>query len=219
MEFIDIPTEQTTAVTDAVLCVVAAICAALAVKAGRRSDAAKGRIWTGVFGFLAVAGGLGAIAHGFAMSAKTNAILWMPLNLALGLTVALFVVGAVYDLRGFSLPRGFAPIMIVVGILFFAFTFVVPGSFLVFVAYEALAMLFALVVYINLSVRRKLPGAVLMAAGVLISIAAAAVQATGAVSFTLIWEFDHNGAFHLIQLPGLAALVLGIRKELASRRT
>ncbi len=152
------------------------------------------------------------------MGARTNEILWIPLNLALGLTVALFVIGAVYDLRGFSIPRALTPIMLAVGFVFFGVTVVIPDSFLVFVIYEAIAMLFALAVYLLLSVRGKLSGAPMMAVGVLISIAAAAVQASGAVSFTWIWEFDHNGAFHLIQIVGLVFLLIGLRKDFASRR-
>jgi hypothetical protein len=57
MEFIDIPTEQTTSVTDIVLAL-----------------------------------------------------------LALGLTVALFVAGVVYDMRGFSLPRVLLPIVLINGL-------------------------------------------------------------------------------------------------------
>lgn len=216
MQFIDMPTEQTTAATDALLFVVAALLAAVATAAGSRSDRTKGRIWGATLGLLAVASLLGAIAHGFKMSERTNDILWMPLNLALGLTVALFVVGAVYDSRGHSLPRLLAPVMLVVGVLFFVVTVVIPGSFLVFVIYEAAAMLFALILYVRLATRR-MPGAVLMAAGVLVSIVAAAVQASGALSFTLVWQFDHNGAFHLIQVVGLALLIGGVTSELKSR--
>ena len=219
MQFIDIPTEQTTAATDAVLCVVAAVLAIVVASAGSRADRTKGRIWAATFGLLAVAGALGAIAHGFQMSERTNEIIWMPLNLALGLTVALFVVGSVYDLRGFSLPRFLVPIMVAVGVVFFGITVLIPGSFMVFVIYEAVAMLFALVVYVILSVRRSMRGALLMAVGVLVSIAAAAVQASGAVYFTVIWEFDFNGAFHLIQIVGLVILAIGLTRELAARRS
>jgi hypothetical protein len=49
--------------------------------------------------------------------------------------------------------------------------------------------------------------------GLLISIAAAVIQGTGTVSFTLIWPFDHNGVFHLVQLPGLAAIAYGLTPE------
>jgi hypothetical protein len=218
MEFIDISTEQTTAATDALVAIIAAAFAVMLSVEGGRSDRTKGRIWSAALSLLAVAAALGAIAHGFQMSRRTNELLWMPLNLALGVTVALFVVGAVYDLCSFSLPRLLVPILLAVGVAFFIVTVLIPGSFLVFVVYEAIAMLFALVVYVVLAARETLRGAAMMAAGVLVSIVAAAVQATGAVRFTLIWDFDHNGAFHLIQMVGLLFLLIGLRTDLVSRR-
>ena len=193
MELIDIPTEQTTAATDALVAIIAAAFAVMLSKEGARSDRTKGRIWSATFGLLAVAAALGAIAHGFQMSGRTNELLWMPLNLALGVTVALFVVGAVYDLRSFSLPSLLVPILLAVGTAFFVVTVLIPGSFLVFVVYEAIAMLFALVVYVVLAARQTLSGAA-------------------------IWEFDHNGAFHLIQMVGLVFLLIGLRTDLVSRR-
>lgn len=219
MQFIDIPTEQTTAATDALLFLLAALFALLLFQASRESDRRKGLIWVAALALLAIASALGAIAHGFEMSARTNELIWMPLNLALGLTVALFVIGAAYDLRGFSIPRALTPIMLCVGVFFFGVTVLSPGSFLVFVIYEAAAMLFALAVYLFLSLRGTLHGAPLMALGVLISIVAAAVQTSGAVAFTWIWDFDHNGAFHLIQMVGLVFLLFGLRMDLASRRS
>ena len=54
----------------------------------------------------------------------------------------------------------------------------------------------------------------LMAAGVLVTLIAAGVQASGAVSVTLIWQFDHNGLFHLIQMVGVVLLVAGLRAAL-----
>jgi len=218
MEIIGIPTEQTTAATDALVAIIAAALAVVLFMEGGRSDPTKGRIWSAAFGLLAVAAALGAIAHGFQMSERTNELIWMPLNLVLGVTVALFVVGAVYDLRSFSLPRLLLPILLAVGVAFFVVTVLIPGSFLVFVVYETIAMLFALVVYIVLAARQTLRGAAMMAAGVLVSIVAAAVQATGTVRFTLIWDFDHNGAFHLIQMVGLVFLLIGLRTDLVSRR-
>jgi hypothetical protein len=219
VQFTDVPTEQTTAATDVLVSIIAAVFAVVLAVIGEKSDKTKGRIWSATLSLLAVASGLGAIAHGLQMSESTNEIIWMPLNLALGLTVALFVVGAVYDLRGFSIPRALTPIMLAVGAVFFGVTLIMPGSFIIFVIYEAAAMLFALVTYISLAARRTLRGAWMMTVGVFTSIIAAAVQASGTVHFTLIWEFDSNGAFHLIQIAGLVFLVAGLYADLAARRS
>ncbi len=136
--------------------------------------------------------------------------------MALGLTVAMFVVGVIYDQWGLVATRRVLPILIAVAVAFFVVTVLVPGTFLAFIVYEAAAMLFALVVYILLAVRGQLTGAAVMAAGITISIIAAAVQASGAVSVTALWEFDHNGIFHLIQIVGVVVLVAGLRMALLS---
>ncbi|MGH8658414.1 MAG: DUF6962 family protein, partial [Gammaproteobacteria bacterium] len=46
------------------------------------------------------------------------------------------------------------------------------------------------------------------------TIVAAAFQANRNIELTLIWTFDHNGVFHLIQMTGLVALVAGLRAAL-----
>jgi len=218
LTFINIPTEQTTAVTDVLLALVAASVCLLTLKAGAINNAKKGKIWGWAFGLLAFAALTGAIAHGFQMSKELNYILWQPLNLALGLTVSLFVVGVILDLTTGSLPKYLLPLMISIGTLFYLVTLFFPGSFLVFILYEAVAMLFSLVVYIVLSTRHRLQGASLMAAGILITIIAAGIQASEAVHFQCIWEFDHNGIFHLVQIIGLLVLYAGLRLDLRDER-
>jgi hypothetical protein len=49
-----------------------------------------------------------------------------------------------------------------------------------------------------------------MTGGIALSIIAAVIQATGSIGFTLIWEFDHNGVFHLVQMPGIVLLAAGV---------
>jgi hypothetical protein len=58
----------------------------------------------------------------------------------------------------------------------------------------------------------------LMAAGVLVTIIAAAIQASGSVSLTLIWPFDHNGLYHLVHMVGALLLLAGLRAALLSPR-
>ena len=88
MTFTLIVTEQTTALTDLVLAVVALVCAAL-LHMARRHDVWKVRLWTWVFILLAVAALLGTVAHGLDLTEQTRANVWRPLYLLLGLVVAL----------------------------------------------------------------------------------------------------------------------------------
>lgn len=213
MSIIDIPTEQTTAVTDVFLAMMALIVSIIVYHIGHLRDMKKALIWTWAFSLLAVAAIFGAAAHGFQMTERTNFILWQPINLSLGLTVALFSAGVVYDLKGFELPRVIIPAFIVTGLGFYFMTILFPGAFIVFILYEAVAMLFALVAYLTLSFRKKNSAYWFMAAGILISIIASGIQATNSIRFTLVWEFDHNGIFHLVQMIGLVFLLLGLRSS------
>ena len=134
----------------------------------------------------------------------------MPLNLSLGLTLGLFVVGAVFDLLGEESARMILPVMLFLGFVFFLITIIFPGSFLTFIIYEAVAMLFALSAYLFLFLKGT-PCAGWMAAGVFVTIIAAIVQATGKAGKSIFWYFDNNGVFHLIQIIGLGLLFVGLR--------
>jgi hypothetical protein len=215
MEFIDIPTEQTTAITDAILALLALGGALYLYRIGK-SDRWKANLWLSVFGLLTVAAVFGTIAHGFKMSTQLNSLLWQPLFLSLGTMVSLFVVGTVYDAWGKAAARKALPVMLVVGAVFYTITLLIPGSFLVFIVYEAAATLFALVAYGWLTWRGRLPGAGLMTLGIFITIVAAIVQATETLTVTVVWPFDYNGLYHLIQMVGLLALLAGLRADLLS---
>jgi hypothetical protein len=130
----------------------------------------------------------------------------------LGLVVGLFVVAAVHDFLGGQASRRLVPVMVAVGVGFFVLTRVVAGTFLVFVVYEAVAMVIALVLYATLAIRRTLPGAGTIALAVVLNIAAAAVQASGSVAVTVVVPFDHNGVFHLVQTVAVVVLYVGLER-------
>jgi hypothetical protein len=214
MSFTDAATELTTGVTDAIIAIEAVACVAVLWRF-RAADAFKVGIWAWVFGLLAVASVLGAVAHALAVSEELREVLWRPLYLSLGLVVALFAVGAVYDWKGRRVAVRLLPIVLPVALGFFAVTQLLSGAFLVFVLYEAVAMLAALGIYGTLAARGR-RGAGLVAAGVLLSIVAAGIQATGSVRLELVVPFDHNGVFHLVQMVALAVLTAGLARTLAT---
>lgn len=200
------PFERVTAITDVFMGLLAAFAALnISQLAGFRYD-----LWAWTFGLLAVSSLLGAVAHGFQMSQRTNDRLWMPINLSLGLTLGLFVVASLFDLGGEQLARVALPIMLAVGVGFFLFTLWKPGTFMTFLAYEALAMIFALGAYGYLFFNDSLAGAGWLAVGILVTILAALVQATGKAGKGIVWYFDNNGVFHVVQMLGLGLLWLGL---------
>ncbi|MGH8646325.1 MAG: DUF6962 family protein [Gammaproteobacteria bacterium] len=216
MEFIDNPTEQTTAITDLILAALS-LSSALYLRRYRIADPWKVNLWAWAFALLSLASGLGAAAHGITLSLTAIRLLWPPITIALGLTIALFVVGAVYDLSGRGVARRLLRLMIGVGVAFFAINQIVTGTFRVLLIYEGVAMLVALIIYARIASRHSLPGAALMVAGTLITLIAAAFQNNHAIELVLIWRFDHNGVFHLIQMIGVLALVTGLRAALLAQ--
>ncbi len=207
------PTELTTGATDALLGVLALGCAVY-LSRYRQMDRWKVAIWTWMLGMLAAAALLGAVVHGFALSYGISQLLWRPLFFLLGLLVALFVVAAAYDMSGRLAARRALTLMIPLAVAFLSITQLASGMFLAFILYEALAMFLALGIYVSLAARRRLRGADLMAAAILLNIVAAAIQASGSVSFTLVWSFDHNGVFHLVQIVAVVVLMFGLRAAL-----
>lgn len=201
------PFERVTAITDVFMGLLATF-AALSISQldGFRSD-----LWAWTFGLLALSSFLGAVAHGFQMTQNTNDRLWMPINLLLGLALGLFVVAALFDLSGEQAARTALPVMLAVGVGFFLFTLWKPGTFMTFIAYEALAMLFALGSYGYIFFTGTLAGAGWLVTGILITIIAAVVQATGKAGKGIIWYFDNNGVFHIIQMMGLVMLWMGLK--------
>ncbi len=211
MDLVDSVTERTTAATDAVL----AVAALAGIAVIRRIAPSFGRsVWISALAALALASVLGAVAHGLRLEPPTRELLWQPLYLSLGVTMALFVVGAVRDWRGERAARRLLWPMLAVAVVFYGITWITGGDFLAFVVYEAAALLFSLGVYLRLAAGRRRAGAGAMAAALAVSLAAGGMQAMDVGVVRLLWEFDHNGLFHLIQLVGLALLVAGLRRLL-----
>ena len=207
-------TELTTAATDALIAIVALGCIGM-LRRGCNKHRQRVAVWSWVFGLLAFSSLLGALVHGLDLSSTVQSWLWRPLFLSLGLVVAMFVVGAVFDLKGESAARAWLVPMLVLAVVFFTATQVGSGSFMIFIVYEAFAMLGALGIYLFLARKRRLAGAGTVAAGILLNIVAATIQATGTISVTIIVPFDHNGVFHLVQIVALIVLTRGLARGMA----
>lgn len=173
----------------------------------------RGRLWRGVFYLLSIASLLGTLAHGFVLTAGVNSGIWYVMYFVLALVVAMFVLATTLDVMGEKYARRVLPAVLVIAAGFYMCAVVNPESFLPFILYEVVAMLLAFAGYTWLMLKHTLPGAGWIAAGIVTTILAAAVQATGATSFTFIWSFDHNGVYHLIQMPGLVWIVMGLKQS------
>jgi hypothetical protein len=209
MTLIASSTELTTSATDAVLALECVVVLAYLWRTPT-GDRRKIGLWCWAFGLLAFASLLGAVAHGLEMPHPWRAALWKPLYLSLGLLVALFLVGAFLDLHGPAFAMRLVPWCLGLGGIFFGLTEFLNGGFIIFVIYEAMAMAGALAIYSLLAATHRLKGAGVVAAAIILNLMAAGVQASSA-SFKIFVPLDHNGAFHLVQMFGIAALGLGLR--------
>lgn len=208
-----IPTELTTGATDALLALLAA--ASLAYLRRRRAAQPwKVGLWVWLLALLALASVLGAVAHGLDLAESVREALWHPLFLALGLVVALFVVASIHDRFGSPAARRALLPLLGIGVAFYAVTRVFTGTFLVFVLYEALAMVVALALYQSVAVRTRTRWSRLMVVGIALNIAAAGIQAGGSARLNLGVPLDHNGIFHLVQMVAVVVLAAGVAGSL-----
>ena len=204
------PTELTTAASDAA---IAVLCLWLLVSLMRVPVRARWKkaIWGSVFALLAIGSVLGAIVHGLDLTASIRARLWQPLYLSLAWSVALFVVGGIGDWRGERAARAVLWWAVAVGVGFFALTQIPGSGFAAFIAYEAVAMVTTLVIYLSLWRSGRLTGAGRVALGIVLTLVAAGIQVSS-LSMRIIWTFDHNGLFHLVQIVAILVIASGVRQ-------
>ncbi len=215
MEFIDIPTEQTTAITDAIMGFIAIGCIFFLKRFADKKPLVV-KIWQSVFLMLSIAAFLGFWAHGFKMTKEFNAFLWFFVMFALSIMVALFIAGVYTHDQGEEKGKKFFRLMLGVGTLSFVVIMVlaqfIERYFIVFIAYEFIAMMISLGFCIKMTLQKK-PGMALMLAGILLTILAAVLQATRLITFTLVWEFDHNSVYHFVQMIAVLVFARGIKKS------
>lgn len=190
MQLASDPAELTSAATDLVLAGIAATGIWLA----------RGWLWRLTFGGLALVAVAGVAVHGLTFAPTTTRGLWLVLQLLLGLSVALFALAALRDGGGPTLVRRAAVPLIAAGLTVGVLAQYYPETFLPFILFNG-------IVLIGVGALGVLRRRWRLAGGCLIALLAGAVQATS-WRLDLIWEFDHNGLFHLVQIP---AHVLWIR--------
>jgi len=204
-------TELTTAATNVVLSLAAAggivLLQSLETPASWKID-----LWSWTFALIALAAALGAVYHGLVLAERPRALMWRILTVCLSLAISLFLVGVLHDVYGVEAAGQILPILLAAGLLIYAVSRVFPGLFIVFILYQVLALATALGAYAWMAAWGTLEGAGWIAAGVAVSIIAAGIQATRNLHVTLVWEFDHNGIFHLIQTLGVILICVGLSR-------
>ena len=195
--------EPVTLATDYLLAAAAALMALRVLRTAGGQDA---RRWWGVaFIALALGAALGGTHHGFRLE-----VLWKPTVLVLGVASAAMVAGSALA----TAPGMWrlALIALAAAKLALYWAWVWRDDRFIWVLADT-GSGFALVALLHLAAWRR-PGSRWIVAGVAVSIAAAAVQASG---LDLHRHFNHNDLYHLVQLVALLLYYRGVR-VLADRR-
>jgi hypothetical protein len=140
MKLVDSPTERTTAATDVILS-AAATGAATYLQLLPQGGSGRTDLWSWSFGLIALSAGCGAAFHGLVLADAVRKALWHVLTVCLALAISLFVVAVFQDGGGTEAARVALPIMLAAGLLIFGISRMLPGLFIVFILYEALALL------------------------------------------------------------------------------
>jgi hypothetical protein len=212
MEWIDSAVERTTAATDLVLALLATALVIWLLRT--RGDVFKRRLWAGIFALLAVATLLGAVAHGVKLTPETVRWIWHPIFLSLGWSVGLFLVAVVLDVAGRRWAARAVPLVLFLGLGFYLTTIVLEGEFRFFLIYQGVALGVALLAYSGLLLGRRLAGARWLVLGIALMLMASVVQAGQKAHVHWVWEFDHNGIFHLLLMPAVLCLAVGVGASL-----
>jgi hypothetical protein len=205
------PTERTTAATD-VLLSLAGAGAIVLLQAPGAPPSWKVQLWSWAFALIALAAAQGAAYHGLVLPERPRSLLWRSLTVCLSAAISLVAVGVVYDACGAEAAGRILPALLAAGLLAYAVSRAFAGLFVVFIAYQALALVLALGVYAWLAAQGTPAGAGWLAAGAAVSLVAAGAQAARNLRVTCIWEFDHNGVFHLVQVLGVILFGIGLSR-------
>lgn len=210
--FTDSPTELTTSVTDLLL----AIQAFLAVITIARLPDKRPmwtRVWVIFFGMLCLASSLGAVVHGVQMASTFQSAIWSSIYLVLGLLMAVFVVAALTMTWNHELSRRSLPYLLALAIAFFAVTQIWSDSFMLFILYEGVSMVVALVLYTWCIFPCREQGAMFIATGIVVGIVAAIIDSQSSLRVSLIWVFDNHGMFHIVQMISLTLIIIGVHRS------
>lgn len=208
-----IPEPRTTAATDTLLFVLATATVIHLQRIGQR-DPWKGGLWTGTFGLAAFSAALGAVMHGFALGQAFERLLWNALSVTAGLAAGMLAVGMIYDRWGSGPARRALPIVVIAAIGLSGARTGAGSSLVPFRIYVAAAAFAALFGYGWMALKGRRPGALLMTSGILLSLCGVAIHLRPELWITVIWTFDHNGIFHLVQMAGLVAMTAGLTESL-----
>jgi hypothetical protein len=195
--------EPMTLATDYLLAAVTAVAGVLILRAAAGQNSR--RLWGVAFVALALGAALGGTHHGFQLDA-----LWKPTVLVIGLASCGMLAGSAFATTRGGMRQTLLALAAAKLAAFWLWTWR-DDRFIWVVADTGSA--FALVGLLHI-LRLRDPASRWILAGVGLSVAAGAVQASG---FDLHRHFNHNDIYHVIQIAAMLAYYRGAQR-LADRR-
>ena len=214
--------EMTTAVTDGLFGILAFF---FAYKLGGKTNDVRTKLWRYVLAGTGASAVLGVPAHALYAIAGANppnlaaqTMYWAFLGFFLFFMATMLGIAVLNDISGGKYLKKISVIIGCAGIVFYALYFavavmqIIAGYFIVFIGYSALIMIFALISYIVLYIRRKDAGYLFIAAAVLVAVIANVLQASRSIFFTVIWAFDYNSVYHFVMMISMYLFYRGVKK-------
>jgi hypothetical protein len=197
------------ALTDLLLGLVAFALAWGCLRRFRRTGSARTGWWALGYAALGIGAVLGFVNLGFATGLAQP--IYYVARFAVGLAVFAMLNAVVGSLVGRESGRRWRLAFALAFCAYYGAT-LLSDSFLIFIAYSGVGLVAVLGLEAYRWLGRREPGAGWMTLGIALSIGAAVLQAAQ-LSLTLVWTFDHNAIYHLVQLAALLVLYRGIAAE------
>ncbi|MFZ5825775.1 MAG: DUF6962 family protein [Bacillota bacterium] len=198
--------QPTAALTDLLLALTAFAMAWGALRHSVRTGSRRTRWWSLGYGLLGLGAFLGFLTLGFRTGLEP--LFYYVSRLSVGIAVLAMLTAVVESLVSPAAARRWRWLFLLAFVAYYGAT-LAGGSFLVFILYSGTALVATLTLELYRWLGRREAGAGWMALGMALSILAAVLQAAK-LSFTLVWTFDHNGVYHLVQTVALFFLYRGV---------
>ncbi len=172
------------------------------------SPALAGSIyWITALVCLGLAALLGGIFHIYPVPGLFRLIYLILAALLAGLSLATLA-----DVFGEAIAFQYRWPVAVVALVFFLVTWLYPTRILAFAAFEVVVLVVIFLAYGYLMAVKGLAGAATIAGGVAVTLAGAFLYLKN-VGLKLIWEFDHKGVYHLVQIVAVYLFYLGLSQR------
>lgn len=173
-------------------------------------------LWGIGFLWIGLAAGLGGTSHGFAsyLSDTGGFLIWKATVYSIGLSASFALAGTIAGTPVNSNSMRRLHGTNILAFLIYGVWMINHGGFIYVIFHYVPVMLAIAILQSYTFIKTRLPGPLLIVAGVITTMAGAAVQQSG---FALHLHLNHNDLYHLIQVVALILFYRGLVKSTVQR--